>query len=76
MMYIRVASRVAKRLKAWIIGNQKIQLLPVVLHLKTQVVSDTLSGIVSGNNFLLLDLLKNDWFNNLFDSKEFKTVFS
>ena len=72
MMYIRVA----KRLKAWIVGNQKIQLLPVVLHLKTQVVSDTLSGIVSGNNFLLLDLLKNDWFNNLFDSKEFKTVFS
>ena len=72
MMYIRVA----KRLKAWIVGNQKIQLLPVVLHLKTQVVSDTLSGIVSGNNFLLLDLLKNDWSNNLFDSKEFKTVFS
>ena len=73
---MRVASLVAKRLKAWIVGNQKIQLLPVVLHLKTQVVSDTLSGIVSGNNFLLLDLLKNDWFNNLFDSKEFKTVFS
>ena len=72
MMYIRVA----KRLKAWIVGNQKIQLLPVVLHLKTQVVSDTLSGIVSGNNFLLLDLLKNYWSNNLFDSKEFKTVFS
>ena len=72
MVYIRVA----KRLKAWIVGNQKIQLLSVVLHLKTQVVSDTLSGIVSGNNFLLLDLLKNDWFNNLFDSKEFKTVFS
>ena len=73
---MRVASLVAKRLKAWIVGNQKIQLLSVVLHLKTQVVSDTLSGIVSGNNFLLLDLLKNDWFNNLFDSKEFKTVFS
>ena len=73
---MRVASLVAKRLKAWIVGNQKIQLLPVVLHLKTQVVSDTLSRIVPGNNFLLLDLLKNDWFNNLFDSKEFKTVFS
>ena len=73
---MRVASLVAKRLKAWIVGNQKIQLLPVVLQLKTQVVSDTLSGIVPGNNFLLLDLLKNYWFNNLFDSKEFKTVFS